>query len=159
MTSQPLRFPSPSHRPTLAKARVRLWVMLALLLLAGCTAPVQVEWSTEVEVNTAGFDLYRSESPEGPFDVKVNDALIPASPDPLAGGHYRFVDRTALAGKTYYYQLHEVELSGGVNTYGPIEVRATWLDGRGVAVVAVGLAAVAAVGVLVRRRSRARVRQ
>ncbi|MCS6844393.1 MAG: hypothetical protein NZ528_08760 [Caldilineales bacterium] len=115
-----------------------------MALLAACTAPVRVEWSTEVEMNTAGFDLYRAESPDGPFDYKVNDAPIPASPDPLAGGQYSYVDRTTKAGRTYYYQLHEIELGGHVNVYGPIEVRATlvdtqWVVAAGAVVLAAGL--------------------
>lgn len=117
---------------------------LLLLVVAACTVPVTVEWSTEVEMDTAGFDLYRGETPEGPFDVKVNDQLIPATDDPLAGGEYRYLDDTAQAGRIYYYILQEVERNGQVNTYGPIEVHASWLDARWV-VVLVGLALVAAV--------------
>ncbi len=126
---------------------------LAVWLLVGCTAPVRVEWTTEVEMNTAGFDLYRGESPEGPFDVKVNDAPIPASPDPMAGGEYSYIDRTAQAGKTYYYQLHELELTGNVNTYGPIAVRATWLDAHWAAALAVAALGVIIVWAVVHRRA------
>lgn len=106
-------------------------------------------------MNTAGFDLYRGESPDGPFDVKVNDALIPASPDPMAGGQYQFLDRTAVAGKTYYYQLHEVELGGEVNTYGPIKVRAEWWDGPSLALLAAGIGAILLLLVVVLRRRKA----
>lgn len=101
-----------------------------LLFLAGCTGQVEVTWRTESEINTAGFNLYRGLSPTGPFDVKVNDQLIPASPDPLTGGEYRFVDRTVRPGVTYYYQLQEVETDGQVNSYGPIAVRVQGLDWR-----------------------------
>ena len=115
----------------------RLLASLVLVLLAaGCTVPVTIEWVTEVEMDTAGFDLYRGESPDGPFDVKVNDELIPPAPDPMAGGEYRYVDRTARAGKTYYYQLQEVEIEGAINTYGPIEITASWLDSRRVLALA-----------------------
>lgn len=131
----------------------RMGVIIGLaVLVAGCTVPVRVEWTTEVEMNTAGFDLFRGESPAGPFDVRINDELIPASPDPLAGGEYSYVDRTAEAGQTYYYQLQEVELGGAVNSYGPIEVRASVVDWR---VMVAGLALVAVVvgvGMVVRRR-------
>jgi len=119
-------------------------VLLALLFgLTACTAPVRVEWSTETEMNTAGFNLYRSTSPDGPFDLKVNDQLIPASPDPLTGGEYSFIDRTAQSGVTYYYQLQEVETTGAVNTHGPIAVRAGGFDWRHALVIG-GLAIVAA---------------
>lgn len=132
-------------------------VILLILALAGCTVPVTIEWATEVEIDTAGFDIYRGESPQGPFDVKVNEAPIPASPDAMAGGEYSFVDRTAQAGRTYYYQLQEVEVDGTVNTYGPIEVTAGWLS-LGTAVILLGAAALAVGLVLVlgSRRTRGR---
>lgn len=131
------------------------WALLLLTaLLTACTAPVRVEWSTEVEMNTAGFDLYRSDSPDGPFDYKVNDAPIPASPDPLAGGQYSYVDRTTKAGRTYYYQLHEIELGGHVNIYGPIEARATLVDPLWVALAGAVALATVLVGWRVGRRRR-----
>ena len=121
----------------------RLLVLLFVSLAAsGCTTPVRVEWSTETEMNTAGFDLYRGESPDGPFDVKVNDQLIAPSQDPLTGGKYAYMDNTAKPGVTYYYQLHEIEQNGGVNKFGPISVRAGGLVGWQV-LIFVGLAVVA----------------
>ena len=78
-----------------------------------------VEWSTESEVNLAGFNIYRSESPEGPY-VKLNDTLIPAAPDPIAGGSYSYTDATAEPGVTYCYQLEDVELDGKATMHGPI---------------------------------------
>jgi predicted secreted hydrolase len=72
----------------------------------------------------------------------------------MAGGEYSYVDRTARVGRTYYYQLHELEIAGTVNTYGPIEVRASWLDARWTAAVAVGIASAIGVWAVVRRRSR-----
>jgi len=104
-----------------------LWIMLSA---TGCASPVLVDWSTETEMNTAGFNLYRGESPDGPFEVKVNEKLIPAAPDPMTGGKYHYSDNSAQAGKTYYYQLQEVEKTGGVNKYGPIAVRAGGFDWR-----------------------------
>lgn len=101
-----------------------LMSLFTLLIITACTAPVRVEWRTETEMNTAGFNLYRSESPEGPFDLKVNEQLIPSASDGLTGADYSFVDRRAQAGVTYYYRLEEVEQNGNTNTYGPISVRA-----------------------------------
>ena len=125
------------------------------LAASGCAAPVRVEWSTETEMNTAGFNLYRGESADGPFDIKVNDQLIPPAADPLTGGKYQYVDKTARAGATYYYQLEEVERNGSANTFGPISVRAgglTWWH----ALVLVGLAAIAVALWLVGGRKEAR---
>jgi hypothetical protein len=85
------------------------------------SALVIVEWTTESEVNLAGFNLYRSDEPEGPY-LKVNDALIPASHDPVTGGSYVYTDTAVTAGVTYYYKLEDVELDGSSTMHGPIEV-------------------------------------
>jgi len=73
--------------------------------------PVVLEWTTKSEVNTAGFNMYRAESSSGPF-VQINRELIPSAGDPIAGGHYVYTDTEAVAGRTYYYQLEDVEFSG-----------------------------------------------
>ncbi|GAB4567566.1 MAG: hypothetical protein Kow0047_19810 [Anaerolineae bacterium] len=124
-------------------------LLLIAYSLASCAmggASVVVEWTTETEVDTAGFNLYRSESPDGPY-VKVNDTLIPASPDPLTGGHYVYTDTQVIAGRTYYYQLEDVEISGQATRHGPIVVRAaggwaTWLWTGGI--IAAGAALIVA---------------
>lgn len=103
-------------------------LLLLVLLLGGCSAPIRVTWKTETEMNTAGFNLYRGTSPDGPFDTKVNDQLIPPSSDPLTGKEYTFLDQTAQGGMTYYYELQEVERGGSVNRFGPITVRAGGLQ-------------------------------
>jgi len=82
---------------------------------------VIVEWTTESEVDLAGFNLYRSESPAGPY-VKVNTALIPGASDPLLGGQYAYTDTNVVAGQTYYYKLEDVDLDGTTTLHGPIEV-------------------------------------
>lgn len=73
--------------------------------------PIIIRWSTETEVDTAGFNVYRGQSEEGPW-TKINPALIPGSPDPIRGGSYVFTDTNVLAGVTYWYELEEVELGG-----------------------------------------------
>jgi hypothetical protein len=82
---------------------------------------VIVEWTTESEVDMAGFNLYRSDSPDGPY-VKVNATLIPGASDPLLGGKYAYTDTNVVAGQTYYYKLEDVELGGTTTLHGPIEV-------------------------------------
>lgn len=86
-------------------------------------ATVTVEWSTASELNTAGFNLYRGDTQDGPF-TRINAELIPASPDPLIGGSYVFTDTAVVAGRTYYYQLEDVETSGAATVQGVVEVKA-----------------------------------
>lgn len=73
--------------------------------------PIIIRWSTETEVNTAGFNVFRSLAEDGPWE-KINLRLIPGSPDPLRGGSYVFTDTNVIAGVTYWYELEEIELSG-----------------------------------------------
>ena len=103
-----------------------LFIIAALVLgmlawINSRQATVVIEWSTASELDTAGFNLYRGESPSGPF-TKVNATLIPTLGDPLIGGSYSFDDRGLTPGQTYSYRLEEVEYSGNTTTFGPIEV-------------------------------------
>lgn len=99
-------------------------------------AVVVVEWKTASELDTAGFNLYRSDSPDGAFE-RVNEALIPASIDPLTGGSYSYEDQNALPETVYYYQLEEVQTDGSSSRYGPIEVKA--VSGGGLQLALAGL--------------------
>lgn len=115
-------------------------LLLVGLIAAGCIAPVNIEWATETEINTAGFNIYRGDTPTGPFDVKVNDQLIPGSPDPMIGGKYSYTDKTTQIGRLYYYQLEEVEQNGTVSQVGVTPARAGGFDWR-LGLVLGGLAA------------------
>jgi hypothetical protein len=106
-------------------------------------ATVIVEWTTASELNTAGFNLYRRDSPDGPF-TRLNEHLIPASPDPLIGGSYAFTDTNVVAGRTYYYQLEDVETSGATTRHGPIAAKAE--GGGQITLLALALLAGAAIG-------------
>jgi hypothetical protein len=114
----------------LAGALLTAWAVFAF-----SNPTVIVRWSTATEFETAGYAVYRGESPDGPFE-KVSDALIPAAGDPISGGDYEFIDRDVEPGKTYYYMLEEVELSGGANREGPVVSTA---DRRGLIEGAVGI--------------------
>ena len=84
---------------------------------------VIVEWSTASELDTVGFNLYRSEDQKGDFHI-VNDRLIPSSSDALMGGDYSYRDVTVRAGHTYYYLLEDVDTNGIASRNGPIQVKA-----------------------------------
>jgi hypothetical protein len=106
-----------------------LWVLILVAGLAGiyliCQSQtegtVKVEWSTASEIDSAGFNIYRSENLEGPYE-KINTELIPASGDALTGRDYSFIDTNARRGKKYYYELEEVEFNGFASRYDPVQV-------------------------------------
>ncbi len=88
-----------------------------LLLLTACSAPGHViRWETATEINTAGFNLYRGPTAEGPWE-RVNATLIPSAATGVTGGRYTFGDTTADPTLTYFYQLEEVELDGTTHRY------------------------------------------
>ncbi len=79
-------------------------------------ASVTMEWTTETELETAGFNWYRSQSADGEF-VQINKTLIPAKGDALSGASYTFTDSNVMAGETYFYVLEEVEYDATTNRY------------------------------------------
>jgi len=106
-------------------------VLLTAVLLPGCSsqaAPIVIQWSTETEVNTAGFNVFRSDSREGQY-VQINAKLVPSSPDPLLGGRYAYTDAQVEAGKTYYYKLEELESTGNRITYDRIVEATAYAQG------------------------------
>jgi hypothetical protein len=70
-----------------------------------------IQWTTESELDTIGFNLYRADTAEGEF-VKINNELIPPAADPFIGGEHTFVDEDVSRGNTYYYQLETVDRNG-----------------------------------------------
>lgn len=112
-----------SRRITLLLAIGLILAALAILLIGATPPAVTVEWSTASELNTAGFNVLRSESPNGPF-TRLNAEIIPASPDPLVGGSYVYTDTNVTPGQTYTYQLEEVEFGGGTAPQGTVIVTA-----------------------------------
>jgi hypothetical protein len=80
---------------------------------------VVLAWSTEAEIDNAGFNLYRSESADGTCS-KVNDSLIPARGTPTQGASYSFTDADAKNRSTYYYKLEDIDLNGKSTMHGPV---------------------------------------
>ena len=87
---------------------------------------VVVSWDTIYEKGTIGFYLYRFDEASGEY-VPVNDKLIPGLIFAPRGGSYKVIDNDALPGRTYSYQLVEIEarnMKERKNTYGPFNVTA-----------------------------------
>lgn len=96
-----------------------LWLILAVWLLyyqLNQANSIQIEWDTATELETAGFNLYRSPSADGEF-IRINDKLIPSQGDGLTGAAYTYDDQSVVGGETFYYLLEEVELDASTNRY------------------------------------------
>jgi len=90
-----------------------LWLSFSIfIVLFGLSRPtiITIAWQTESEQDTAGFNIYRSETENGEF-VAINPQLIPSKGSPTIGASYSFTDTTVEPGITYYYQLEDVELN------------------------------------------------
>jgi hypothetical protein len=95
-------------------------VTLASFTATPVDGNILVEWETAMEIDTVGFNVWRSELPGGPY-AKLNDTLIPsASPGSAWGSTYSYVDSDVTPGTTTYYKLEELEVGGGRNWYGPV---------------------------------------
>jgi hypothetical protein len=70
-----------------------------------------LEWTTASESGLLGWNVYRSESPDGPY-VRLNSVALPAYGDGAADTGYLFVDDGARPGRRYYYQVEGVTASG-----------------------------------------------
>jgi hypothetical protein len=109
--------------------RFSLGLIVIALIYAGLgwqaagKASVVVEWRTASEVNAAGFQLYRNESPAG-TEVRITTNLIPVKGDALTGADYQYTDTTVQAGHTYDYWLEEISTNGSATRHGPITVPA-----------------------------------
>lgn len=80
-------------------------------------ATVTLSWQTAVEIDNAGFNLYRAPAPEGPYS-KLNPQLI-AGQGTGYGASYNFVD-TPLVPGPFYYKLEDVDYNGQSTLHGPI---------------------------------------
>ena len=72
---------------------------------------VRIEWRTMSETNNLGFNLYRSERPDGKFE-KINPVLIKGAGTDATLHDYQFVDGAIEPGKVYYYYLEDVAFNG-----------------------------------------------
>ena len=82
---------------------------------------VLVTWQTASELDVLGFNVLRSETPDGDF-VAVNEELIFAARSGSDGGTaYAYFDEHVVAGRTYHYTLEIVKLDGQVKRYGLAE--------------------------------------
>jgi hypothetical protein len=91
---------------------------------------VIIQWSTESEIDNAGFNLYRAESVDGEYE-KINASLIPALGSSTQGSSYEFVDNDVQNRKTYYYKLEDIDINGVSTFHGPVTATPRLILGLG----------------------------
>ena len=65
---------------------------------------ILLEWTTASEKGLAAWNIYRSETPGGPFS-RLNQVAVPAIGDSASDTGYIFVDDYLHSGRRYYYLL------------------------------------------------------
>ena len=72
---------------------------------------VVINWTTESELNNAGFNVLRSTSRTKNFRP-INTKLIKGAGTTGERNTYQFIDKTAKPNVAYYYRLEDIDLSG-----------------------------------------------
>ena len=74
-------------------------------------AGVIIKWTTESELNNAGFNIRRSETQDGEFKI-VNPQLIQGAGTTSERHTYTWTDTTAKPNVVYYYRIEDVSHEG-----------------------------------------------
>ena len=98
---------------------------LLAVTLAGFTAESQaghvlVAWETLSEMDTAGFNLYRSLSEGG--ERRLLAAVPAQGPGSPAGASYTYRDTNVSSSQAYWYWLEHVSLGGATTLAGSVSV-------------------------------------
>lgn len=76
---------------------------------------VILTFSTASEINVVGFNILRANAAAGPFELIssfYSNPVLKASGSPVTGGSYSFIDPKVSAGRTYYYKIEAVDMTG-----------------------------------------------
>ena len=79
------------------------------------TGAVVITWSTQSELNNAGFFIKRSQQRDGEFKV-INATMIQGAGTTSEKQFYTYNDSTAQPNVVYYYQIEDVSLDGNRQT-------------------------------------------
>lgn len=95
-------------------------LIVALAYLTGLVDSLRhtdlvIRWTTENEIDVLGYNLYRSDTPDGEF-VQVNTTLIKPGADPLVSHEHTYVDEGRVRGRTYYYILETIDRNGNIRS-------------------------------------------
>ena len=79
------------------------------------TDAVVITWSTQSELNNAGFFIKRSQQRDGEFKI-INATMIAGAGTTSEKQFYTYQDTTAQPNVVYYYQIEDVSLDGNRQT-------------------------------------------
>lgn len=70
-----------------------------------------LRWKTASELNNVGFDVYRGDAEDGPFQ-RMTPKPIPGAGTSDETHEYSWSDETIEAGKEYWYYVESISMSG-----------------------------------------------
>ena len=83
---------------------------------------IVIHWTTQSEVDNAGFNILRSQTRTDGFRV-VNAQLIPGAGTTAESTTYTWTDATAKPNVVYYYRIEDVSLAGERQTLATVRLR------------------------------------
>ena len=86
---------------------------------------VLLTWTTQSEVNNAGFNILRKDPGSGSFNViasYTSDDSLKGLGTSTAGRTYNFIDMRVQSGETYQYMIQSVSVSGAKANFGDLKV-------------------------------------
>ena len=86
------------------------------------TGTVVIQWTTESEMDNAGFNILRSQTRTGEFKV-INAQLIPGAGTTAERNTYTWTDTTAKPNVVYYYQIEDVSFDGESQALATVRLR------------------------------------
>ena len=86
-------------------------VTLSSFLPKRTDAGVVIKWTTQSELNNAGFNILRSATKTGKF-VVINPTMIQGAGTTGEKHTYSYTDKTAKPNIVYYYQIEDVSFDG-----------------------------------------------
>jgi len=82
---------------------------------------VNLDWGTNSEANTKGFQILRSKNENGEY-TKIRE-LIPIKGSSTSGDSYKITDETVSTSTTYFYLLEVIDIDGSVQqVIGPVKI-------------------------------------
>jgi hypothetical protein len=75
---------------------------------------IVIRWTTESEIDNAGFNILRSNNRNGEYK-QINTELIQGAGTAGERNTYKWIDPTAKTGVVYYYQIEDVSFAGEHN--------------------------------------------
>ena len=86
------------------------------------TGTVVIQWTTESEMDNAGFNILRSQTRMGEFKV-INAQLIPGAGTTAERNTYTWTDTMAKPNVVYYYQIEDVSFDGERQALATVRLR------------------------------------